>query len=205
MRQRGKVALTSARPAGRNARILVGIAPSGRHFTALIDSLILSISPTGGSKAAMPNNHRAAAAAFFCFATLAGASLGAVTSAYAADPFGTWYTEGKTSQVRIVKCGNALCGALVWLKEPNDANGRPKTDKENTDAKLQNRPLLGVQIVLGMAPTGTPDQWKGKVYNAKDGNTYTGYFTMTSADSAELKGCALGFICKSQTWTRAKP
>jgi uncharacterized protein (DUF2147 family) len=153
----------------------------------------------------MPNNHRAATAAFLCLATLAGASLFAVTSARAADPLGTWYTEGKDSQVRIVKCGNALCGALVWLKEPNDANGRPKTDKENTDASLQKRPLIGVQIVLGMAPTGTADQWKGKVYNAKDGNTYTGYFTLTSADTAELKGCALGFICKSQTWTRAKP
>jgi uncharacterized protein (DUF2147 family) len=153
----------------------------------------------------MPHN-RTAAAALFCLATLAGASLGATTSARAADPLGTWYTQGKESQVRIVKCGNALCGALVWLKVPNDPKtGRPKTDKENADASLQKRPLLGVQIVLGMAPTGTPDQWKGKVYNAKDGNTYTGYFTLTGADTAELKGCALGFICKSQTWTRTKP
>ena len=59
--------------------------------------------------------------------------------------------------MRITNCGGALCGALVWLKEPNDpATGQPKTDKNNADASKQSRPLLGVQIVLGMKPSGTP-------------------------------------------------
>jgi uncharacterized protein (DUF2147 family) len=147
--------------------------------------------------------HHRIAVAVFGAAAIAGATF-APTLARAADPLGTWYTEGNESQVRIANCGGALCGALVWLKEPNDASGKPKTDKENSDPKLAKRPLIGVQIVLGMKPTGTPNQWKGQVYNAKDGNTYTGYFTLTGADTAELKGCAMGFICKSQTWTRAK-
>ena len=124
--------------------------------------------------------------------------------ALAADPLGTWYTADKDSQVRITNCGGALCGALVWLKEPNDpATGRPKTDKNNADASKQNRPLLGVQIVLGMKPSGTPDQWSGNVYNASDGKTYSGSFTMTGPNTAELKGCVMSIICKTQTWTRA--
>ncbi len=145
-------------------------------------------------------------AAAFYLSTLALFAIGAQTigPAFAADPLGTWYTEGKESQVRITQCGDAVCGALVWLKVPNDpATGRPKTDSENADAAKRNRPLLGIQIVLGMTPSGEPDQWKGKVYNAKDGNTYTGYFTITGPNTAELKGCAFGFICKSQVWTRA--
>ena len=145
------------------------------------------------------------AAAAVCFSTLAAIGLKFVTPAFAADPLGTWYTADKDSQVRITNCGGALCGSLVWLNEPNDpATGRPKTDKNNADASKQSRPLLGVQIVLGMKPSGTPDQWKGEVYNAKDGNTYTGFFTMSGSDTAELKGCAFGFICKSQIWTRVK-
>ena len=147
------------------------------------------------------------AAAAFWLSTLALATIAPkmITPALAADPLGTWYTEGKESQVRIAKCGDAICGALVWLKVPNDPKtGRPKTDTENADAAKRKRPLLGIQIVLGMKPSGTADQWKGQVYNAKDGNTYTGYFTITGANTAELKGCAFGFICKSQTWTRAK-
>jgi uncharacterized protein (DUF2147 family) len=150
--------------------------------------------------------NRTATAAFLCF-MIALATIGPkmIAPAFAADPLGTWYTQGGESQVRVAKCGKALCGTLVWLKVPNDpATGKPKTDKQNADASKRNRPLIGVQIVLGMRPDGTPNQWKGEVYNAQDGNTYTGYFTLTGANTAELKGCAMGIICKSQTWTRAQ-
>ena len=153
----------------------------------------------------MTINRRAAAALWLSTIALSISGPKAIVPALAADPLGTWYTEGNESQVRISNCGDALCGALVWLKEPNDPKtGKPKTDKENADPSKRNRPLVGVQIVLALKPSGTPDQWKGEVYNAKDGNTYTGFFTMTGADTAELKGCAFGFICKSQTWTRVK-
>lgn len=126
-----------------------------------------------------------------------------VAPAHSADAIGTWYTGDKDSQVRIVNCGGALCGNLVWLKEPNDpATGRPKTDKNNADASKQSRPLLGVPIVLAMKPSGT-GQWSGEVYNASDGKTYTGSFTLTGPHTADLKGCVLGILCKSQIWTRA--
>jgi uncharacterized protein (DUF2147 family) len=139
-----------------------------------------------------------------CLATSVAAAIAASGPARAAEPMGTWYTADKESQVRIVNCGGALCGSLVWLKEPNDpATGRPKTDRNNADATKQNRPLLGVQIVLGMKPSGTADQWTGQVYNASDGKTYSGSFTMTGANTAELKGCVMSVICKSQSWTRA--
>jgi uncharacterized protein (DUF2147 family) len=125
-----------------------------------------------------------------------------IEGAAAADAFGTWLTGDKEGQVRIVNCGGALCGNLVWLKAPNDpATGRPKTDKHNADASKQSRPLLGVPVVLAMKPSG-PGQWSGEVYNAEDGKTYSGSFTLTGPDTADLKGCVLGILCKSQTWTR---
>jgi uncharacterized protein (DUF2147 family) len=142
-----------------------------------------------------------------CFSALALslAGLNVIAPARAADPFGTWYTANNDSQVRIVNCGGALCGALVWLKEPIDPDtGRPKTDKNNPDSSKQSRPLVGVQIVLGMRPSG-PNEWSGQVYNASDGKTYSGSFTMAGPDTAELKGCVLGgLFCKSQVWRRAK-
>jgi uncharacterized protein (DUF2147 family) len=147
---------------------------------------------------------KAAPALWLSTIALATIAPNMIARAHAADPLGSWYTEGSESRVRISKCGEALCGALVWLKEPNDPiTHRPKTDKENADAQKRKRPLIGAKIVLGLKPSSTPDQWKGEVYNPKDGNTYTGYFTMTGTDTAILKGCAFGFICKSQTWTRA--
>lgn len=132
------------------------------------------------------------------------ALLGWATAATAADPTGTWRTEGGKATVRIANCGAALCGTIVALKEPNDPEtGRPKTDKRNADAGKRTRPMLGVQIVLGMKPNGT-DKWSGQVYNAEDGKTYAGHLTLTGARSLKLEGCAMaGLICRAQTWTRA--
>ena len=151
----------------------------------------------------MGMNRTATAALWLSIVALTAVGPNMIGHAFAADPLGTWYTEGANSQVRISKWGGALGGALFWLTDQNDENGRPKTDRENADASKRNRPLLGVQIVLGMKPSSTPNEWDGKVYNAKDGKTYTGSFTMTGANTAELKGCVMVF-CKSQSWTRAK-
>ena len=124
--------------------------------------------------------------------------------AFAADPFGMWLTGDKKGKVKIVNCAGALCGTLVWIQEPNDPDThRPKTDKHKVDASKSERPLLGIPIVLSMKPSGTPDKWDGQVYNAEDGNTYSGSFAMTGTNSAALKGCVMGgLICKTQTWTR---
>lgn len=127
----------------------------------------------------------------------------ALSPAFAADPLGTWSTEGGKAQVRVANCGAALCGTIVALAEPNDpATGKPKTDAQNTDAGRRSRPMIGVQIVLGMKPASA-GKWEGQVYNAEDGKTYTGSISMQGADTLRLQGCVMGgMICKSQTWTR---
>ena len=54
-----------------------------------------------------------------------------------------------------------------------------------------------------MKPSGTADEWDRKVYNSKDGKTYTGSFILTGPNTAQLKGCVVVFR-ESQTSTRAK-
>jgi uncharacterized protein (DUF2147 family) len=145
----------------------------------------------------------------FAFSPLAVAALVAALAAtlprpaLAADPNGTWLTEAGTSRIKIADCGGALCGNIVWLKDPNDAaTQRPLLDKNNPDAAKRVRPLMGVTIVIGMKPSGA-DKWAGQVYNAEDGKTYTGNITMQGANALRLEGCALGgLICKGQIWTR---
>ena len=126
------------------------------------------------------------------------------SGAFAADPVGVWLTDGGKSRIRIADCGGALCGTIVGLQEPNDpATGKPKVDKNNSDQAKRARPLIGVQIVLGMKPSGE-GKWSGQVYNAEDGKTYSGNLTFTGGPSLKLEGCALGgLVCKAQTWTKA--
>ena len=137
------------------------------------------------------------------FALAAVLACAGSEGAFAAEPTGNWLTQTGTSRIRVADCGGALCGTIVWLKEPNDPDtGKPKTDKNNSDAAKRSRPLLGVQIVLGMKPAGA-NKWAGQVYNAEDGKTYSGNLTWSGGDSLQLQGCALGgLVCKSQTWTK---
>jgi uncharacterized protein (DUF2147 family) len=132
-------------------------------------------------------------------------ALIAPAPAHAADPLGTWLTGDKKGKVHITNCGGAICGNLVWLQEPIDPDtNKPKLDKNNAEAGKKTRPLIGIPILLNMKPSGDGSKWEGQVYNAEDGSTYSGSFTMTSATSAQLKGCVMGgLICKAQTWTKA--
>jgi len=132
-------------------------------------------------------------------------TLCAIAPAAAGDPGGKWLTQDGKAVVNIARCGAAVCGTIVSLKEPNDPQtGKPKTDGHNQDAAKRSRPIIGLQM-FDMKPSGTADRWDGQVYNAEDGKTYTGSLTLTGATTLDLQGCALaGLICKTQTWTRAK-
>jgi clan AA aspartic protease (TIGR02281 family) len=112
---------------------------------------------------------------------------------------------GKKSKIHVVKCGDAICGTLVWLEEPIDPQtNRPKTDKNNSDVAERGRLLLGLPILLNIYPDGSADKWEGPIYNAEDGNTYPASLTLYGSNIARLKACGLGgLICKQQVWTRA--
>ncbi len=122
----------------------------------------------------------------------------ATIPAFAGDATGVWMRSSGTSKIQIAKCGQALCGSVVWEKTP-------RKDIHNPDPAHRDDPVTGRKILLGMLPTGTADQWKGSVYNAEDGKTYTGYITLESTGSLQLQGCVLGgLICKSDSWNRSK-
>jgi uncharacterized protein (DUF2147 family) len=131
-------------------------------------------------------------------------ALAPATGASAADPTGTWHTERDLAQVRIAKCGEALCGIIIALKDPIDpATGHPLTDTENVDPTQRNRPLIGVQVVIAMKPAGAA-KWIGQLYNAEDGKTYDGNLVLTGANSLKVEGCIMaGMLCQAQIWTRA--
>jgi uncharacterized protein (DUF2147 family) len=122
------------------------------------------------------------------------------SAAFAGDPYGTWLTVDRDSRIKLTHCGSNLCGNLIWLSEPNNDDGSPKRDIYNPDAALRDRLVMGIQIVLGLAPEG--DHWSGKIYNPEDGKTYQATFRMIDAKRAELQGCAAIIFCETQIWTK---
>lgn len=134
---------------------------------------------------------------------LAGLSFAAPSSGRTADagPNGVWLTEKGDARVQVGRCGANLCGKVVWLKDPIDhATGKPAIDDQNRNPALRNRPVLGLQLFVGMHPAG-PNSWSGQIYNADDGQTYDSTVAQSDADHLQVRGC-VGPLCGGETWTR---
>jgi uncharacterized protein (DUF2147 family) len=116
--------------------------------------------------------------------------------ALAVDPTGDWRVEDGVANIRVAECSGSMWGAVAWEKTPG---GR---DKNNPDVSKQNRPTLGMPILIDMKKKPGVDQWEGEVYNAKDGQTYSSTIKPIGPDQLEIQGCVLGFLCGGQTWTR---
>jgi uncharacterized protein (DUF2147 family) len=119
-----------------------------------------------------------------------------LTPAFAADPTGDWRVQDGIADIRVAECNGSMWGVVAWEKVPGGH------DKNNPDASKQNRPTLGMPILLDMKKTQGGDQWEGQVYNAKDGQTYTSKIKPVGGDQLEIQGCVLGFLCGGETWTR---
>src|ERR1700687_5647940 len=101
------------------------------------------------------------------------------------DPTGVWLTQAGDAKVAVSRCGSALCGRVVWLKAPIDsATGQPQVDDKNPNLQLAKRPIIGLQLFIGMKSEG-PRKWSGRIYNADDGNSYVSNVTL--ADPIKLK------------------
>ena len=98
-----------------------------------------------------------------------------------------WLSQDGDVKMKVAHCGDAICGTIAWLKSPNDEKGKPKVDINNADASKRNRPIMGSAMILPMKADGA-DKWSGQVYNAEDGKTYSGSFTLAGANKADLEG-----------------
>ena len=121
----------------------------------------------------------------------------AATTAFAAMPddvIGPWHTDGERSSLEIFKCGEKLCGKVVWLKNPNYISqtdgpvGTPKVDRKNPDPALRNRPIIGLQVIEGLIPTGDNRWENGSCYDPESGNSYQCKIRLEKPDRLEVRG-----------------
>ena len=136
---------------------------------------------------------------------LAGAALAAGAAAAAPSVQGDWIVQDRSGKVRIAPCGSdaaRLCGTIVSMPQPNDANGQRKRDVNNPDPAMRSRTILGLPLITGFKPAGAGKWDGGKIYNPEDGKTYNSKMEVTAAGTLKVSGCVL-VICKAQTWTRA--
>lgn len=110
-------------------------------------------------------------------------------------PVGEWRVADGSAHLRIVDCDSVLWGVVSW----EDTAG---FDVHNPNPALRTRPTLGMPVLVHMTPSGTPMRWRGHVYNARNGKTYTASIRMHGPDTLRVRGCTLHILCGGEYWTR---
>jgi uncharacterized protein (DUF2147 family) len=119
------------------------------------------------------------------------------TTAFGAGPsniLGSWKTEGGSSQLEFFKCGDKICGKVIWVKEPNYISnkdgpvGKTKVDRKNPNPALRSRPILGLQIMKGLTAKGGNRWGNGACYDPETGKSYKCKMRLVSPGRLELRG-----------------
>jgi uncharacterized protein (DUF2147 family) len=121
-----------------------------------------------------------------------------------ADVLGQWYTTDKGAIVEVYQCGDKLCGKIIWLKEPNTEEGKPKTDINNPEASKHNRPIIGLNMLKGFEPDGNNEWENGEIYDPKNGKTYSCNMEL-KGEVLEVRGyIGISLFGRTEKWTRVK-
>lgn len=133
--------------------------------------------------------------------------LGTALFAQNADKvLGIWLTQDGDSKVTITKDSKGkFNGEITWLKEPLK-EGKPKVDDKNPKKELQNRPIMGLNLLKGFVYDDDDNEWvDGEIYDPKSGKTYSCLMWFDEdPNKLSVKGF-IGFsiIGKEVAWTRS--
>lgn len=117
---------------------------------------------------------------------------------------GLWQTGSGKGRIKITRYGdNKFGGKLVWLREPNDASGKPKVDDKNPDPAKRSAPKIGLNNLLGFTYEGDGEYENGTIYDPENGKTYKCIMKLENANTLKVRGY-IGFslIGRTDTWTR---
>src|SRR5215469_1022758 len=101
----------------------------------------------------------------------AAAALGLLAAGRvsAADVSGVWLTNTGDAQIRMTKCAPnsaAMCGTIIWLQQPKNANGMPLTDAKNPDPAKRSHPMIGTMVAIDFrSASDDPERLVGHFYN----------------------------------------
>lgn len=118
---------------------------------------------------------------------------------------GTWLNESGKAKVKIVKRGKKFYGKIIWLREPNDENGKIKLDKENPKKELQSKPLVGLEILKGFKYKDNKKWQDGTIYDPENGKTYSCNIEMKDNNTLNIRGyIGISLLGRTTTWSRVK-
>ncbi|HET8964224.1 MAG TPA: DUF2147 domain-containing protein [Chitinophagales bacterium] len=129
-------------------------------------------------------------------------SATSMAQSYSDAILGKWKSSDGKTTVEIYKSGNTYSGKIVGLQQSNDASGKPRTDLENPDASLRNRPLIGLLVLKNLK--FKDGYWKdGEIYSSQNGKSYTCDIWLEGNDILKMKAYWY-FMHQTEDWKRVK-
>ena len=123
----------------------------------------------------------------------------------AQDILGIWLNEERDAQIEVFEEKDHYFGKIVWLEKAKDENGEWMLDVKNPDEKLKSRKKLGMTVMQNLVWDVKEKEWNdGKIYDAREGDTYSLYAKTDGKDTLYLRGY-IGFALfgKTTSWTRS--
>jgi uncharacterized protein (DUF2147 family) len=105
-------------------------------------------------------------------------------TAAAAMPLGEWARGDGNARVRIQPCGAALCAINTWIRD--SSNGEK----------------VGDRLVMTVKP-GENGRLVGSAFDPQRDRSY-GITITYSASQMSTRGCLIGVLCKTVTWTKIR-
>jgi uncharacterized protein (DUF2147 family) len=120
------------------------------------------------------------------------------------DIVGIWKDGKGKGHVQIYKQNGKYYGKIIWLQKPKDESGKPKVDKNNPNASLRNKPLLGLTMLKNFQYDD--GEWSGgHIYNPSDGKEYKAYMKLKDKNTLSVRGyVGISLLGKTDTWVRVK-
>ena len=119
---------------------------------------------------------------------------------------GTWVSQAKDSRTELVKTGATYAGKLLagWGNELYEADGKTlRKDVKNPDARLRDRPLLGMVIISGLRYEN--GEYKGgKLYDARMGKTFNCNAVMKEGKLEMRIYWGFPLLGMTKKWTRTQ-
>lgn len=143
------------------------------------------------------------------FAARAAFALGAAMTLAESRPAvaqvpetGVWINDQGKGAIEIKPCGAALCGNIVWLKDPLNDQGQPLFDRRNPDESKRNRPICGLPVIGNVKRTS--EGWdEGWIYSPEEGAQYDVAFKASGNTLVVTGYKGIKLFSKTLTWTRA--
>ncbi|CAN5397462.1 DUF2147 domain-containing protein [soil metagenome] len=116
---------------------------------------------------------------------------------------GVWESGSGKARIKIDKVVDKYFGKIVWLKEPNNEEGKPKVDKNNPEEKLRAVPLLGYKMLREFSYKGEKTWEDGTIYDPENGSTYSCTIKMTDENTLEVRGfIGVSLFGRTDEWKR---